>query len=394
MSTSPTRQATPATHDDVVATSERVAEVFARTSADSEALRHLAPEAIETVRASGLLSMVAPRSLGGAGLGVRTLAESTRVMAHGCVSSAWATSFLVLHTWMLAKMPAAARADLFAGGAMPLAPAPLAPTGTVTPTTDGFVLRGRWEWATSVHHSDWVLVHAAQTEPEFTTVFAVVPTDQVEIEDVWHTSGMCATGSDAVRIDDVFVPAHRVVGAAAMLFGGDVIDGDGMALLPVPQTLALVAASPALGAAERAVELFRQRVASRVLAYSLGDTAIDQASARMRLGAARAELAATRALWDASIVELDGHAGVGDVPLERRMALRLAASTIVRSSRRIVNDLAEAAGASVYFTSSPFQRIQRDLEVLKGHVVFDWDRTTELAGRVALGLPLAPTDMV
>lgn len=374
--------------------SRGLATVFAETSAESESLRRLAPAAVDAVHGSGLLRMVAPTSLGGAGLGVRTLAETTRIMAHGCTSSAWATSFLVLHTWMLAKMPAAARSDLFAGGAMPLAPAPLAPTGTVTPTADGFVLRGRWEWATSVHHSDWVLVHAVQTEPEFTTVFAVVPTSQVTIDDVWHTSGMCATGSDAVRIDDVVVPAHRVVGAAAMLFGGDRIDGDGMALLPVPQTLALVASSPALGAAERAVELFRERIASRVLAYSLGDRAIDQASARMRLGAAQAELAATRALWNASIVELDGHAGTGDVPLERRMALRLAASTVVRSSRRIVTDLAEAAGASVYFSSSPFQRIQRDLEVLKGHVVFDWDRTTELAGRVALGLPLSPADMV
>jgi hypothetical protein len=48
----------------------------------------------------------------------------------------------------------------------------------------------------------------------------------------------------------------------------------------------------------------------------------------------------------------------------------------------------------VYYQTSPLQRLQRDVEVLKGHVVFDWDRTAELAGRVALGLPLRPTDLV
>jgi hypothetical protein len=47
----------------------------------------------------------------------------------------------------------------------------------------------------------------------------------------------------------------------------------------------------------------------------------------------------------------------------------------------------------VYATSHPIQRLQRDVETLKGHVVFDWDRTTELAGRVMLGHPLRPTDL-
>ena len=51
------------------------------------------------------------------------------------------------------------------------------------------------------------------------------------------------------------------------------------------------------------------------------------------------------------------------------------------------------AGASVYFESHPLQRLQRDVETLKGHVVFDWDRAAELAGRVLLGQPLQPTDM-
>jgi hypothetical protein len=106
------------------------------------------------------------------------------------------------------------------------------------------------------------------------------------------------------------------------------------------------------------------------------------------------ELAEVRTQWDAAVEELAGYAGRGDVPLERRAAIRLAAAATVRGARSIISTIAEGAGATVYFNSSPFQRIQRDVEVLKGHVIFDWDRTTELAGRVALGLPLEPTDMV
>jgi hypothetical protein len=58
------------------------------------------------------------------------------------------------------------------------------------------------------------------------------------------------------------------------------------------------------------------------------------------------------------------------------------------------NSYPHGSGASLYVSSSPLQRLQRDVEVLKGHVIFDRDRVTELAGRVALGLPLRPTDMV
>lgn len=56
--------------------------------------------------------------------------------------------------------------------------------------------------------------------------------------------------------------------------------------------------------------------------------------------------------------------------------------------------MCDGAGASVYFASHPLQRLQRDVETLKGHVIFDWDRTAELAGRYQLGLGLRPTDMV
>ena len=41
----------------------------------------------------------------------------------------------------------------------------------------------------------------------------------------------------------------------------------------------------------------------------------------------------------------------------------------------------------------PAGQVDGDVEVLKGHVVFDWDRAAELEGRVALGNPLRPTDL-
>lgn len=146
-----------------------------------------------------------------------------------------------------------------------------------------------------------------------------------------------------------------------------------------------------MGAAEAAVDWFGERAQARVLAYTMGDIQKEQPAAQMRYARAVSDLAALRAGWDRAIDEVAG----ATPPLtdEQRVRARLAAAATVRGARAIIADIAEGSGGSAYFRDSPLQRIQRDVEVLKGHVIFDWDRTTELAGRVLLGAPLGPHDM-
>lgn len=381
-------------HGEFLRRCRSLADSLAERAGEAETLRRLPDATVDDARRATLLHAVVPFSLGGHGLGLDALAQGTRMMGHACPASAWTLSFLMLHGWLLSKFPAEARAELFADGSLALAPAPLAPTGSVDVVDGGYRLTGRWEWATGVEHSDWVLVHAVQTEPEFTTLFLVVPRTEVQVDDVWFTSGMRATGSNTVRIDDRFVPSHRVMPATELLFGAAPVDGDGMARHPVPSVLALVAAAPALGAAEAAVELFRDRLMERVLAYSLGDRQREQPAAQVRLATAMSDLTAARVRWDAAIDTLVGSCADGEPSEELRVATRVTAAATVRASQSIIGAVCDGAGASIYRLSSPLQRLQRDVEVLKGHVIFDWDRTAELAGRFALGFGLRPTDMV
>jgi len=66
----------------------------------------------------------------------------------------------------------------------------------------------------------------------------------------------------------------------------------------------------------------------------------------------------------------------------------------VAESRAVIGLLFEASGASVHFLDSPLQRFKRDVDVLAGHVVFDYDTSRELAGALALGLKIPRTAMV
>jgi len=198
---------------------------------------------------------------------------------------------------------------------------------------------------------------------------------------VWFMSGMLATGSNTVVAKDVFVPEHRTVDATTLLQPS--ADGDGaMSPLPVLAVLALVAAAPALGASEAALEFFRDRLLERRLAYTTGARQSDSPAARVRLAAATADVRAAAALWTQAVGELAAACSGGASPsVADRADARLAAAATVQLARQAISAICEGSGASVYASSSPLQRWQRDVEVLKGHVVFDWDRTAELVGR-------------
>lgn len=371
---------------------DELAPRLAERAADAESRRRLHEQTI--AECEPLWPLVVPTALGGHGADLGTLLEMTRRLARGCPPSAWTISFLVMHSWLVAKLPDAASAGVLRPERpFALCPAPLAPTGTLRPVEGGYVVNGAWEWATGVSHAEWVLVHGLLDGPDFAMRFALVRREAVDVDDVWHTSGMAATGSQTVRVDEVFVPEGLTLDSGLFLRGQVPIEGDGLAGMPTIGVLALMAATPALGAAERAVEIYRTQLAERTLAYTVGDRARDQPAAQIRLATAIADVDAIAARWERTTTDLQEAADAGYVDERLRVRVRLVGAATVRDSRRVINDICEGAGARPYFSDQPLQRIQRDIEVLKGHTIFDWDRAAALAGRIELGDPLGPTDM-
>ncbi|ETW21365.1 hypothetical protein MGAST_26195 [Mycobacterium gastri 'Wayne'] len=196
---------------------------------------------------------------------------------------------------------------------------------------------------------------------------------------------------------DLLRPAHRLVKVSDIYAGtapGALLHDAAVYRWPLIPALALVAAMPALGAAERVTEIFAERLGERVLTYE-GATQKDKPAAQARLAEARVRLRALHGLLADTTGRIDQTLAAGNrVPRPVRADARLAAAHIVRESRAVIAGLLEASGASAHFLSSPLQRAKRDVDVLSGHVVFDYDVSRELAGALAIGLKVAPTAMV
>jgi alkylation response protein AidB-like acyl-CoA dehydrogenase len=370
---------------------------LAERAHDAEQLRRLPQATVDDLIASKITDLLVPARYGGQEAAYPEILRPVREMAHGCASSAWTIGFFVLHNWMLALFDEQAQAEAFADRPF-LAPAPLAPTGRGRPDGDGVRLSGRWSWATGVMHGNWIMVGAlCGPDDGIYPALALLPITDVAVEDVWHTDGMRATGSNDVVITDVFVPGHRLVRVTDIYAGtapGAELHAAPTYRWPLVPALALLAAMPALGSAERVATVFAERLGKRVLAYE-GVTQKDKPMAQARLGEAEVRLRALSGLLDDTVGGIEALIGAGDkVPLTVRAQARMAAAHIVHESRAVIGMLLEASGASAHFVTNPLQRAKRDVDVLAGHVIFDYDTGRELAGALAIGAQIPPFAMV
>ena len=218
----------------------------------------------------------------------------------------------------------------------------------------------------------------------------VVPMEQVEIIDTWYVEGMVGTGSNDVAVDDVFVPGHRIVDLSTVRDGtgpGSRLHDSYLYKMPMLPVLGLTATAPLVGAARQAVRLFEQRMQARTV-YGTNNKQSERALAQSRLAHAKVEMDAivNQLFCVTDEVEAWGRRGEACPELDRAR-LRVAIGQIVRRARNVVRDVVEACGASAHFLDNPLQRTLRDLNTASCHTVFDLDVSTEVYGRLLVGLP-------
>ena len=302
--------------------------------------------------------MLTPIRWGGSGSDVATFSNATRRLATACPSSAWTP-----RSWRCTPGCSAGSSRVCRRRSSPRtgaadARALLAPTGTVERVDDGFRLSGRWEWATGIMHAEWVMV--AAMEAERGPRFCVVPRADVEVEDVWHVAGMAATGSNAIVARDVFVPAHRTLEIRRIHTGetpGEALHAGTNVGWPMAATLVLVAATPALGAAEGALDAFTERMREKVQAYS-GQKHAEIPATHFRLGEGIATANAARLVWRDAIATLDRIGPLGAAaPSEERAAIRLAAAHVVRLANTVADGLARPPARARHSSRRRFSAI-------------------------------------
>jgi alkylation response protein AidB-like acyl-CoA dehydrogenase len=371
-----------------------LAPLIAQNAERAEQERKPVDAVISALEDTGVFKSYVPKRFGGFEIDANTFIDIGLSVSEACTSTGWVTTFYMEHNWMLAQFPPKTQMKVFGAQPYVLAPASISPTGQAKRKDAGYVVSGRCAWGTGVMHADWVLLNGTVDGEVPDVRLFLVPRDQIRVEDTWDCAGMAGTGSNDMIAEDVFVTAafsESLIGMAVGRGSGSAWHNSPCYRHPMLPLLSIAAAIPALGAARRSVELFKERLATRTLYGTLSQQA-ERASAQMRLAHATVrvgsaetllrEVGQSLAVWGARDDEC---------PPDERARLRLQTAQIVEMCRDIVRNVMESSGASAHLRPHPMQRIHRDIHTLSCHTVFDLDIGAENFGRLLLGFdPITP----
>src|SRR5690349_10760597 len=215
------------THEAAVLKAREIAgSVLAPAAAENDAAGRFSTEAVQSLGEAGLLGLMLPADVGGAGLGPRTFAAVTAALAEADASVAMV---YVMHIMGAASI-AAARADA-AGSMKPImqdigAGRHLstlafseagsrshfwAPVSRARRNGDGVHISAKKSWVTSAGHAQSYIVSSLAPEgvgPTESTLYLVPATTRgVSVVSPWDGLGLRANASAPVMLEDCHLPS-------------------------------------------------------------------------------------------------------------------------------------------------------------------------------------------
>ena len=271
------------------------------------------------------------------------------------------------------------------------------PLGQAIPVSGGFRVSGQFPFASGCLHSEWVGVGCLVTQDGSPrrnengvpmTRQCFVRSSQCEIVDTWHTTGLRGTGSNDVRVTDLFVPAEQTFSFQ----DPNVVKRSGP-LYAFPFMFVAKMSAPALGIARHAVDALIEMAGRKpARRYTSGDQLEpsklmrDNISVQEAVGHAESMLGSARAYQFETMGDLWQSLLDGNQLTPVQIARFTAASThIIGVCADVVQLVCRAAGGTAVYQKGPFDRCLRDILTMRQHA-FATSRTYEAAGRLLLGL--------
>lgn len=339
------------------------------SNAESESLRHLAPDAAAALKEAGLINLKIPRELGGDEADWTLQTEAFEAVAYHSFSAAWCLMLYADNTGRpFAALPEAGIARLRADGDTPvICGGGGMMMGVLTPAPGGYRLSGRWVYGSGIAQSDYALVTARRADdegPRPTIIQCVVPTAEIDVEDNWKVMGLKGTGSADYAVNDVFVPEELTFAQTAPpLRGGALyrLSTFGYAGLCMPAVMN--------GAARRALDDLARRAASKARGYVKKTTLADRGVFQAFLGEADLKLKAARQLSIAMGEKLLRDAAIhGKSPEANEAEARAVGSYCSKVAIEVMNGVIAYAGGEGVRTGHSFERTLRDMHMAGTHM--------------------------
>ena len=377
-------------HERLLGAAEDIVPLLREHAAESERSRALAAESVAAIERAGLWRLLTPKRWGGHEADFRTQVAASAILTKGDPAAGWLLVVINAHAFVLASFPSRCQEEVYGPNPDVRIPGTLATQGKARAVDGGWIVSGRWQFASGVDHGHWILVGALQEiEGPPRGVHLVLPKSDVRIDDTWFTLGLRGTGSKDLVLEDVFVPEHRSMMTGTLFDGRSPhvsIHPSYFFRMPVLPTLNYFIGGPLIGLARQALRQHVERTRSRRDIYT-GRAKAGSAGGQIRVAEASAEITTAELLIDKVGADFAALVEAERLPtLEERAALKWNSTYVAELCRRAAHRIFEATGAHGVYDTAPIQATLRDMNTAARHAVCDFDTNAEMFGRVALGL--------
>jgi alkylation response protein AidB-like acyl-CoA dehydrogenase len=371
--------------------------VLLRNALLNEQRGELTEEVLRELLEIDVWKMAVPRRWGGLCVSASGMARVAAELAKGCPSTAWVVDVMSSSVWLLTVMSDEMQEEVFAKG-IPRVCTAGSPPGKARAVNGGYVLNGRWSYASGSHHSEWARCPVMTEGVEGPPAVVAVPMSDLEIEHTWRVAGMKGTGSDTLVAKDVFVRARRFHSLGQSVGThppGKRHVGEASDYWPAIPLLRSKSLGVLVGAAEGLLENVSASTSDRPLMHTSYQRKKDSPVFQAGIGAAAARIQAARTIMDVTTRAID-EAAVARRQMEpsERAAHRGQSALAVEMLTVAVDRLMSLAGSGSFAETSDAQRYWRDFNSGARHAGLLPDVGYEVFGRSLLGVEpnLSPPD--
>jgi 3-hydroxy-9,10-secoandrosta-1,3,5(10)-triene-9,17-dione monooxygenase len=365
---------------------------------EAERLGHHTAELNRKFTEAGFYRILQPRQFGGYAFGLPVFWRVMLAVSEGDPGTGWALTLGAHHVLTIgAWFSAAGQRDIFGSSGEFRAPHRALPSGTATPADGGYVVRGTWDYCSGSAHATHFMGNAmiAGTTDRIT---AVMPMEQVTVLDDWGggaTLGLNSSGSNSVRVEDVFVPAPRTA-PADWTHGQDMAPGAAWhGPLYCGRIYALYHAGlviPVIGAARAALTEYEQIIKDKLTYFPPQVPRYTHPDYQRTYGHALALTDSAEAIVlhvaDRYMELAERWASTGE-PFTREDDVRLYAMVqqAGQLAAQAVQEIFAASSSSAAKRGTRLQRCYRDVGMYHGHIAAQYLTTATELARVHFSLP-------
>jgi alkylation response protein AidB-like acyl-CoA dehydrogenase len=360
--------------------------------------RALPESVMAELKKLGLMQLGRPAEYGGRDIGMDTIFRIGTALAAGDAATAWVYVVTNSHDHLAGLFPKSVQ-DAYWASAHPLCASSYIPTGKAEPADGGYRLTGKWSFCSGIDFCDWVVVGAITgmlpgDPPAPDLQLFMLEKSQVKVVDDWHVMGLSGTGSKSIQLDNVFVPAERVLHNSDVMAGktpGAALHSNPMYKMSVWPVVGFAIISPATGIARGALEYVTADCREKSAATHHAMDA-RRLNAAMHLAEAAALIDSAELLFERSLTDTFDLISAGKpLPVELRVRTRRDQAFLVGLCRKALDILMALSGGRGIRDEGVVQRALRDVYAISAHPGGNWDAASASYGSVLLGGQ--PTEM-